>query len=53
MFEATGDPETIDAFIDVVRPFVDEVIRTGRVAIPQDRRTKNDRQEALSAGVTN
>jgi acetolactate synthase-1/3 small subunit len=47
VFEATGDPETIDAFIDVVRPFIDEMVRTGRVAVPHDARARGEDAESL------
>ena len=52
VFEVTGDSRKIDAFLEVVGPYgIDEMIRTGKVALPRASRSKADRQ-ALTLSAT-
>lgn len=51
VFEVTGDSGKVEAFLDVVRPYgIDEMVRTGKVALHRKSAESEFRQEsALSA----
>lgn len=49
--EATGDAEKVDALVELLRPMgVQELVRTGKVAIARGPRTRSRRAEALRRG---
>ena len=49
IFEVTGEPETVDRFLDVLRPFgIKEMMRAGRIAMIRGSHTH---QAALDGGT--
>ncbi|PYV18744.1 MAG: acetolactate synthase small subunit [Acidobacteria bacterium] len=53
VFEVTGDSAKIDAFLEVVAAYgIDEMVRTGKVALPRSARARSERQQVLSFSST-
>jgi acetolactate synthase-1/3 small subunit len=51
VFEVTGDSGKVDAFLDVVRPYgIDEMVRTGKVALRRNLSPKNGDADPVQAG---
>jgi acetolactate synthase-1/3 small subunit len=49
VFEVTGDSAKIDAFLEVVAAYgIDEMVRTGKVALPRAGRANGEHQQVLS-----
>jgi acetolactate synthase I/III small subunit len=50
VFEVTGDSGKVEAFLDVVRPYgIDEMVRTGKVALHRNLAPKSSDTEAVSS----
>lgn len=50
VFEVTGDSGKVEAFLDVVRPYgIDEMVRTGKVALHRNLTPKTSHEESVSS----
>jgi acetolactate synthase-1/3 small subunit len=53
VFEVTGDSGKVEAFLDVVRPYgIDDMVRTGRVALQRTSPSKSPRREEVVLSAT-
>lgn len=53
VFEVTGDSGKVEAFLDVVRPYgIEDMVRTGRVALQRASPAKSSRREEVVLSAT-